>query len=122
MDIYRYPGHSLATARLTAIEGISPASIAVPEALDIGITGQGDSKTWTEMLELRVQRVKPGEKVKMVKHEQAAAAIVGIICCNRSKRTRTCFGKALDDRESQVKEGGTKYFDAGTASIRYVSL
>ena len=58
MDIYRYPGHSLATARLTAIEGISPASIAVPEALDIGITGQGDSKTWTEMLELRVQRVK----------------------------------------------------------------
>ena len=57
MDIYRYPGHSLATARLTAIEGISPASIAVPEALDIGITGQGDSKTWTEMLELRVQRV-----------------------------------------------------------------
>ena len=74
MDIYRYPGHSLATARLTAIEGISPASIAVPEALDIGITGQGDSKTWTEMLELRVQRVN-------IVVELIAPSVVQIIFC-----------------------------------------
>ena len=48
---------------------------------------------------------KPGEKVKMATQEQAAAAIVGIICCKRSKRTRTCWVKPWMTENHRSKKG-----------------